>query len=155
MAGTSRRLLLISGLSLGSACVPRATPPDPDLAVEQPTRNPPAPRWQTRPAAEPLAPDLPVGGLDRLLNETLPSGERVYASSSGGCHYYAKTDQPRPPGQMGPIRDLRCPDAMLDPAWGHCTGGSSLFVDSAGEICTCAPTGNPPPPAYGIPCPKM
>ena len=155
MAGTGRRLLLISGLSLGSACVPSAAPPAPDPPVEEPTRNPPAPQWRTRPSAGPLVPNQPGGDLARLLNETLPSGERVYASADGGCHYYVQSAEPRPPGQMGPSRKVQCPDAMLDAAWGHCTGGSSLYVDSAGEICTCAPTGNPPPPNYGIPCPKM
>ncbi|MFK7931394.1 MAG: hypothetical protein AB8H79_24650 [Myxococcota bacterium] len=96
----------------------------------------------------------PAGAMDQRLTETLPSGQQIYASDRGGCYIpYATTDT-KLPDIPDFQTEVACPESMLKREWGHCTGIATLYSDKAGEVCTCAPAGDPPPAPFGVPCPN-
>lgn len=145
-------IVVATGLSL--SCGDPAPAAETTADVEPISANPPA--WPTRPASEPLTERVSVSDHSRYprdLNPVLPPFGTVFASDGGGCLTFPTDGQMRPPGMMPPPKEVECPPALLDPAWNNCTGVSYLSADASGEHCACSPMGNPPPPAFEVPCP--
>jgi hypothetical protein len=138
-------LVLITGLSLSAgsgACNVRP-------AVEV---NPPTFPHRSAPA-EKLERAQATGHFTRILNSRDHQRGVIFASDNGGCHVYLSDDVQRSPGMRPPAAEIRCPPSMLVPEWGHCAGDATMATTDSGDICACRPNGNPPPPAYFVPCP--
>jgi len=133
-------------------------PPPPPTITE--TSNPPPPTGTKRRAVrDPLPASAgPAGKLDwakvERLNPRL-SGGPIMAAQDGTCFIEVQADPSAPIGPPGSglaAKPVDCPDAMQDPAWDTCLGGTLLRT--AEGSCVCERTGNPPPPPERAECPK-
>lgn len=163
------RVVALTGLVTASvgqlACSDRkpatAPPPPPrvlDAAVAVDAAEVADPAWPRRPAPPPLAADprpLDPRAFPDQLNPHHPSLGMIYAAGDGGCIVYPRDGQPHPPGWFPAPQPVECPRAMLDAAWGHCLGPSTLARSADGKDCTCWPgSGDPPPEPFRVPCPS-
>lgn len=112
---------------------------------------------ELRPTPRPLVPDpRPIDRADfaELLNPRHPELGLIHATPSGGCHVYVGPGDPNVPGLPPPPTPVPCPPELLDPAWGHCTGADAMATNAARDACICIPgLGDPPWPAFRVPCP--
>lgn len=113
------------------------------------------------PAKRPKPPTLPkdVRRIDfskfsRILNGRHPDRGWIYASADGGCHVYLNDGKERPPGSFPASAPVECPPDMLAAEWGYCIGPGTVTSNDKGTECICSPgEGDPPLPAFRMPCP--
>jgi hypothetical protein len=90
-----------------------------------------------------------------FVNANDPKNGWIHASADGGCHVYINDGKPRPPGSFPAGTPIECPPAMLAPEFGYCTGSGMIHDNDKHDECICSPgDGDPPPPAFRMPCPK-
>ena len=86
----------------------------------------------------------------RVLNPPGPEGTIFFAGSGEGCHR-TKAPHPEQVPDLNAAELSPCPDALRDPAWNRCAGGS-MFASSDAKKCLCV-TGGAAPQATEVPCP--
>jgi hypothetical protein len=110
-----------------------------------------------RAAPPPLPKDkrpIDYSKINKIVNSRDPKLGWIYASADGGCHVYPADSTPRPPGSFPPPTAIDCPEAMLAPEWGWCTGAGTVQENEKGDECICSPgEGDPPLPSFRMPCP--
>jgi hypothetical protein len=87
----------------------------------------------------------------RVLNPPGPEGTLFFAGSGEGCHR-AKAPRPEQVPDLNASDPAACPDALRDPAWNRCAGGT-MFANNDAKKCLCV-TGGAAPQATEVPCPE-
>lgn len=126
------------------------------LACSAPPREVEGPRRAPPPARADDPRPIEHAQYTVMLNATDPSRGTIFASSDGGCHVFVRDGGHHPPGWFPPPTPVACPPAMLAVEWGYCVDAGILMATPARDACICEPgTGDPPPPAFRVPCPGL
>jgi len=88
----------------------------------------------------------------RVQNPTGPDGTLFFTGSGEGCHI-AKAPHPEQVPDLNAAETVPCPDALRDPAWNACAGGT-MFSSMDQKKCLCA-SGGSAPQATVVPCPVV
>ncbi len=150
---TLKPAFVVTVSTLGAACGGPSHPGNPprvDIVTD-----PSGGSTGTAAASSSAAPTSALTGAapayTRQLNARTAEGNEIYRAGAGCVIHVAGP----PAGSWQPptTKSVACPPAMQDEAWTACEGTLSGTEDLS--ECMCSVDGNPPPPDWKVPCPKV